>query len=291
MAHSTPAPVVHDGDLPHPAAVASLVETAAAHDGVPALNEAALRALRQAKQPDQWWVTADGEPAGEPLAYAALDAGIGQLVVHPEHRQDGLGEALLAAADIDSWWAFGDLADARAVAERLQMSPVRTLLKLGRPLTEVSPESIPDGVVIRPFTPADATTVIEINAAAFAHHPEQGAMDENDFLGRAAEEWFDPAGLLLAVREEQVIGFHWTKVHRDGTGEVYVLAVRPDAAGGGIGRALLAAGLDFLRQRGCTEVILYVEGDQERVVRMYRAAGFETLSTDVVYASAGDDQE
>ena len=56
-------------------------------------------------------------------------------------------------------------------------------------------------------------------------------MSLEDFRERQAEAWFDAAGLLLgrADDDDRVLGFHWTKVHAEGTavGEVYVVGGRP----------------------------------------------------------------
>lgn len=84
----------------------------------------------------------------------------------------------------------------------------------------------------------------------------------------------------------QVVGFHWTKRHDQTTGEVYVLAVHPDHGGHGLGRALLEAGLAHLEAVGCTQVHLYVEGSQERVVRLYESARFDRISMDTAYRAA-----
>ena len=46
-------------------------------------------------------------------------------------------------------------------------------------------------------------------------------MTHEDFRERTSESWFDPAGLFLAVpaegaaQEPRLLGFHWTKIHRD----------------------------------------------------------------------------
>jgi mycothiol synthase len=51
---------------------------------------------------------------------------------------------------------------------------------------------------------------------------------------------------------------------------------------------LLSTGLEYLRQRGNTEVELYVEADNEPAVALYRGYGFKVASRDVMYASKRD---
>ncbi|MEX5249911.1 GNAT family N-acetyltransferase, partial [Kocuria sp. CPCC 205260] len=111
---------------------------------------------------------------------------------------------------------------------------------------------------------------------------------------REAEPWFDPAGFLLAVREEEpgtVAGFHWTKVHPgDGEqgplGEVYAVGVAPEHQGTGLGRALTAAGVNHLARRGLDEVMLYVDGDNTAAMGLYERLGFRPWHLDVMYARA-----
>ena len=91
------------------------------------------------------------------------------------------------------------------------------------------------------------------------------------------------------------MGFHWTKIHqrdpspgsaaaRGPIGEVYVLGVDPDAGLRGLGGPLTAAGLDYLAARGLDTVMLYVEGDNDRAIRLYERFGFRTAVTNAVYA-------
>ena len=126
--------------------------------------------------------------------------------------------------------------------------------------------------------------MVRVNNRAFSWHPEQGQWDISELAVREAQPWFDPKGFLLAVDAcDRLLGFHWTKVHADGRGEVYVLGVDPDAQGSGLGGALTTAGLEHLRERGLAEVLLYVESDNAAALRTYQKLGFTHHHTDVEF--------
>ena len=226
-----------------------------------------------------------------------------EFVVAPEHRREGLGTELLhtALARTGAVWAHGDLPAARSLADKAGLNRTRELLQMRRPLTrdwaaeQVAAAPVADGVRIRTFVPGqDEEQFLGVNARAFEWHPEQGRLDLDGLQAEMAQPWFDPAGFFLAVDtgDDTVLGFHWTKIHPGSPaalGEVYVLGVDPLATIGGIpvrglGAPLLAAGLDHLAAQGLGTVLLYVEGDNERALRLYRRLGFETFATDVVYS-------
>ncbi len=219
-------------------------------------------------------------------------------MVAPEARRRGYGGALLAELLAQAQhplqiWAQGDPPAAAALARAAGLERGRALTIMTRPLDDDLPDlPLPPGVTIRAFRPgADEESWLAINARAFAHHPEQGRITRADLDERMAESWFDPTGFLLAERDNQVIGFHWTKQQAGRLGEVYVIGVDPDAAGGGVGKALLYAGLRYLRGRGNTEVELYVESDHERAIGLYAGAGFTESSRDVLYRQAPEGPE
>ena len=265
--------------------------------GESALNEAALLDLRRPR-PGLHHFLARAEPGGPLVGYAQLasadDAYTGHVLVAPTYRRRGVGRALLdavlARADRSvQVWAHGDTPAAAALAHAAGLVPVRSLSVMARALDDELPEpKLPDGVTIRSFRSGiDDDAWLAVNSRAFADHPEQGRISHADLAERMAEPWFDPAGFLLAERDGRMVGFHWTKQHGGGLGEVYVIGVDPDAAGGGLGKALLYAGLRHLRSAGDTDVELYVESDHPTAIGLYRGAGFTERSRDVLYEARG----
>lgn len=176
----------------------------------------------------------------------------------------------------------------------------RVLAVMSRSLTErpAVPE-LPEGVRLRPYRPgSDDAELLRVNNAAFAGHPEQGGWDADTLAQRRGLGWFDPEGVLLAWRDGELLGFHWTKHHPPGTGdapritddestrvgELYVLAVHPEAQGLGLGRLLLAAGLAHLYDQGCRAAILYADTAEKGPIGLYESEGFTTRHYEVCYA-------
>lgn len=274
----------------------ALLSAATAADGVEPVSEAAVLRL-QHPGPAAHLLVRDG--AGALLGYAGLDTRAerptAEFVVHPEHRRRGIGTAVLGAllerVSGPLWiWAHGEHPAALRLAERAGLVRGRELLQLRRALRDPLPSRpLPEGLTLRPFVPGqDEPAVVRVNNRAFAWHPEQGRWEVGELAMRQAQPWFDPAGFLLAVDARDVLrGFHWTKVHPGGIGEVYVIGVDPGAQGTGLGGALTVAGLEYLRSRGAPEALLYVESDNAAALRTYRKLGFHEHHTDVEFLRQG----
>ncbi|MGY0492746.1 mycothiol synthase [Streptomyces sp. WG-D5] len=281
---------------PQSATVLALLEAAAETDGQQAVSEQGRLQLRGGEREGVHHLLLH---VGDTLVgYAQLEdtdpveAPAAELVVHPAHRGHGhgraLGTALLAASGKRlRVWAHGGHSAARHLAQVLGLTLFRELRQMRRPLENLDlPEpTLPDGVRIRTFVPGqDDAAWLAVNAAAFAHHPEQGSLTQRDLDDRKAEPWFDPAGFFLAFRGDELVGFHWTKVHaREGLGEVYVVGVTPAGQGGGLGKALTATGLRHLAAAGLPTAMLYVDADNKAAVSVYERLGFTTYETDLMY--------
>ncbi|MGW7024776.1 mycothiol synthase [Streptomyces decoyicus] len=283
-------------------AALDLIERAARTDGQPAVSEQGRLQLRGGVRAGvrHVLVYSHGDEADELVAYGQLEdtdpveAPAAELVVHPAHRGRGHGRALGGELLEQSGrrlrvWAHGGHPAARHLAQTLGLTMFRELRQMRRSLTDLElPEPVlPEGVSVRTFQPGtDDAAWLEVNAEAFAHHPEQGSLIQRDLDDRKAAGWFDPKGFFLAEKDGRLVGFHWTKVHADdGLGEVYVLGVRPGAQGGGLGKALTSVGLRHLAGQGLPTAMLYVDADNAAAVSVYERMGFATHETDLMYRS------
>lgn len=275
----------------HSDALANLIATAARADGQPPFSDQALVDIRS------------GLRHGSVALYEGAIAGVSisttgapfeaEFVVSPDARHHGLGEQLIAdvldatAGDVRIW-AHGDHPDARALAARHGLVPVRELLQLRlEPVARAG-----TAADVSPFRPGvDDAEWLAVNAAAFAAHPEQGGMTQQDLDARIGDPWFDAADFLVARSPDgSMAGFCWLKVEADGdgerTGEFYAVGVAPSAQGTGLGRGLVNAGLARLAAQGIRISSLYVEADNTAAVRLYRSVGFTDHSIDIQYARA-----
>jgi mycothiol synthase len=282
-------------------AVLHLAGAATAADGVAPLSEQSLLRLDHPHPGIRHLLARASAQDKTLVGYAQLELpgqapeATAELFITPEARGRGTGRALVAAlrsaaGGVLHVWAHGDHPGAAALASEVGYTRSRVLLQLRRPLVDALPEPHwPADVTVRAFVPGqDEQAWLAVNAAAFATHPEQGRWTLDDVHQREASDWFDPAGFFVAFRGHQLIGFHWTKVHREENppvGEVYVVGVRPEDSGQGLGPALTLTGLHHLRSIGLTTVLLYVDEDNVPAMKTYERLGFDRWATDVLYAS------
>jgi ribosomal protein S18 acetylase RimI-like enzyme len=165
--------------------------------------------------------------------------------------------AALAPADQEPWLANGFV-----VRERLHL--------LSRAV-EPAPDDLPHGVDLRRGRRRDRAVVLAVDAAAF---PAFWQLDEaglDDALGATPSARF-----RVATRGEgagEVVGYAVTG--RAGPrGYLQRLAVSPAAQRAGIGSALVADGLRWLRRWGARQVLVNTQEGNAAAVALYEHLGF-----------------
>jgi mycothiol synthase len=259
-----------------------LVQRAARADGQPPFSDGSLVELATGRRR----LLAIGD-----VAAALYAPGEAEFVVDPDARRRGHGtellEHLLALDTGLKVWAHGDHRGARALAASHGLAPVRELLQLR--VAGGGFDTAVDGLLNQRGVAPTAAFVagrdedawLELNARAFASHPEQGAVTRADLDVLMAEPWFDADDFLLLRDGDALVGYCWLKVE-GGFGEFYVVGVSPDRQGEG--RRLVEAGLRRLAERGIRDARLYVEADNTPAVALYRSYGFDDHSIDIQYA-------
>jgi mycothiol synthase len=158
---------------------------------------------------------------------------------------------------------------------------MRTILKMHRQLSGELPSAPAEiGFDIRTFNlDADKNAWLELNNEIFKNHPDQGNWAMADLENRMKEPWFDPTGFFLAMDNQRIIGFCWTKFHQDlvnqePVGEIYVIGVDRTAVQRGVGQALAVRALEFMKSKGLSTAMLYVDADNQAGLALYKKLGF-----------------
>jgi peptidase E/GNAT superfamily N-acetyltransferase len=142
------------------------------------------------------------------------------------------------------------------------------------------------GLVVRPAVPSDAEVIV----ALFVASGRTGwaaflAPEQIDQITLEPTTWADrieagePENLVVASDDDGLAGFMWVRPAEDGdltdpTGEVATFYTHPRVWGTGVGRRLMAYGLDRLRSMGYHEAVLWSEQRNERPLRIYAEGGW-----------------
>ena len=160
--------------------------------------------------------------------------------------------------------------------------------------------ALPENLRMRTYTNADEFPWLRVNAAAFAHHPEQGKLTLADLRERTGSGWFRPEGFFIASEkgdDASIAAFTWTKIptgqvsgELSPAGEIYVVGVNPGSQGGGLGRTLTQRALAYLASatdesgEPLHAIELYVDADNTAAYSLYTSLGFSVATVDRMYA-------
>ena len=272
------------------------------------LNETAARALEHPSEVSAVLVArGDGEAPG-PLGVVALT----ETLTEPPHVElvmvcpaPDTADAVIAGAIAHPWaravprlvlWSLGSLDVIDGAARRAGFRFDRELWRMEAPLPLAEGVRWPAGVRVRDFEPGrDDEEWVAVNNRSFAGHPEQSGWTVATLRDRMAEPWFDPHGFVLAVDDDGLAGFCWTKVHPAVAplaprvaGEIYVIGVDPSRQGTGLGRALVVGGLERLVELGAEVGMLFVDAANDAAVGLYRTLGFTVARADTAYVRDPD---
>lgn len=219
--------------------------------------------------------------------------------VHPTHRHLSIGTSLLhwQVTSAIRWrdehrpgeplWlgCYAEVGHSglEEVASSLGFEPTRFYYDLARDLTQ--PISLPKarGVTIVGFVPANSEAVRRLHNLCFS---SIGAdeVDVKAWTDRLAEDTFRPGWSVLAMADDQVVGYAMSGVDEsvdndDGAlyGWTERFGVHPDYRGRGVALAMLASCLIAMKADGCVEAGIGIDTENQFGVRRLAAElGFAT---------------
>ncbi len=290
-------------------AIHSLISAAASTDGTPFVTH---EALRTAPAPDQntavallpnhtiagfaWWDVTQ-QPA------MAMEGW-----VHPAHRRQGLGTALLVAAESAArsysvehlaGRAFDNSPSALALFKLRGFFEARRFNQMWVTLgsAEIQVPSIA-GFTVRTFKDGDAAELFDADVDVFS--TSWGAQPQT------FEAWqrrnliinaFDPTQWVLVLEGSRIVALALCNASSFGStatqgsaaaqdGWVSHLGVRAAYRGCGLGRLALLRGLWGLQQVGYQRVGLHVDAENTPAIRLYESVGMRSTRTRVHFAKA-----
>jgi mycothiol synthase len=269
----------------HDARIDAFLARIADHDSSPALSDAKFAELGDENR------TIVIEEDGTIVAIAVVanhvqrggaDHSELESALEPGLRFDAFEDRLLASAlmlvprsQSVSVWSHRHSLD--AALQRTGFTVVRELAQMvvDLPIAETRTD-----IVIRPFQATDAGAVVALNRMAFASHREAASLDSSGIAELMAQEGFEAQGFIILEDDQEMIGFCWTRIHENGDGEIYRIAVSPEHQGGGLGRSLVLAGFDHLaRQPAVARGMLWVDMANQSAFSLYERIGMRVVAT------------
>jgi mycothiol synthase len=181
----------------------------------------------------------------------------------------------------------------RSVLERLGFQPIRYFWRMARSLTGDLPEpALPAGMTIEAGTLSDSDYVELHNEVWVDHFGYEPWTPDVVAHYRSITEYRREHDLVLFGPDHTPIGFCWLAINADENartgrqdGWIGLLGIRRAFRGQGIGRALLRAGMQILKESGAEYVRLGVDGASPTGAHgLYQSEGFETTYTRTLYA-------
>ena len=123
-------------------------------------------------------------------------------------------------------------------------------------------------MIVRPAEQADKTRVIALWEACGLTRPWNTPEQDFDFALEGA------ASIVLVLEKDNYIAGSALVGHDGHRGSVYYVSVSPDHQSDGLGKTLMDAAEDWLRDRGVWKLNLLVRRDNSAAVQFYEKQGY-----------------
>ena len=222
----------------------------------------------------------DSQRFGRVIARAAVAAADDVEGLLTSCREDGV-EMLIARCD----------ADAASVVHALETQGfllMDTLMTFSAALNRHLRQLPASQVEVRPLGPGDERHVEDIARGAFhgyqGHYHADARLPRDacdavyvSWASRLCERHGRGLQMLLAWRGHEPLGFIAAEIAADGSGRCGLYAVRPEAQGAGVGRALMSAGMRWCADQGAQTMLAGTHLTNLASQRVWTRLGFGVI--------------
>lgn len=236
------------------------------------------------------------ESQGAPVAFVLLapELPIGRVVfsggVLESHRGRGIGRRLLKTALGRAMELEGSVlhiavpwesATARHLLETEDFHPVKCYWQMRWERNEFRPVELPQGFSLRSFVLGqDEEALTRLQNDAFVETWGFCPNTVEEVSARVRFKICDPRGIILLLDEGRFVAYNWTFRSSNALGSIGLIAmtgVHPDYRSMGLGRAVVAAGMEYLKAKEVDGIELEVDSENAPARTMYLSLGFRKI--------------
>lgn len=245
--------------------------------------------------PEEDFLLAEND--GALVGYLALtrELPVGRVIlegaVHPAQRGRGIGNILLReglsqgrklgvhlahVAVVETWGGL------RRFLEREGFRVVRRYWQMRLEATVSLPTIVmPPDLVLMTFRPGEESKLTAAQNRAFTGSWGFCPNTVEEIGYRLRMSFYQPEGVIFLCRDQEVLGYCWTRVDEDENrltgdlkGYIYMVGVDPSLRRKGLGRILVLAGASYIRTATAGAVELEVDSENLPAVELYQSLGF-----------------
>lgn len=212
------------------------------------------------------------------------------------YRNQGIGRMLLKTAIDHSKQlqlavlhveTMVDGAAARHILESEGFNEVKSYWQMRWEGDQAPSAELPDGLWLRTFVlNQDEATLTELQNLAFGENWGFSPNTLEEIHARVRLDRCDPEGIIFIIDGDRPAGYNWTLISSNGTastGFISMTGVHPDYRGRGMGRAVVAAGMEYLHAKGVDGIELEVDSVNPPARELYLKLGFKKIGQTIWY--------
>lgn len=221
------------------------------------------------------------------------------FLVHPEHRRKGVATKLIQHA-LESSKEYGvDVAhvdvpetnlSAQHMLSHLGFRFIRRFFEMERALDEISPADTAPGLTSRSLEEGEEHKLTKLQNRFFADTWGFNPNTIEEIIYCINTSGCSPEDVILLCRDGRPVGYCWTKIDAKknaalgvNKGRIHMMGIDPDLRGKGLGKALLHAGLSYLKKKEIEITELTVDSQNSPACALYKSFGFEIRSVTLWY--------